>query len=583
MYATVNKNHCEEGSFQAELQTMWDVHFDHDENHISNSFRKSNEKIQQELQSIDITKLKPHDPYFLLIPWPKENGPEARAYANHYNWKRGLSDSERLRWQKWAMYQITHNHESNAFDYQVEDYIKQQLWKALEAKAVRLIMSGDVTTGQATAAALEGFHQLEAEAITRAMKAYYKSFNFKNVEDLLNFWLPNDHCELNVPGFDRARGIRSVENTYRQLFDRVRPLCTIEPYFLGTQSFGNTAIVFTLERRRKGFDRVLLEKPKSSSRPSSMVNEESTIKTSKEKTSSTSKSHILSMTVLRYANKMWRIVSHHTTKVATAPFLGNEVKVSALASHKLPTADASSLNSVSSSASSSASASSSSSSSSSSSFSAGSKQTSFPFKESSKLAAVENALRSMVSDRRQHLHKDKNSPRSEHESFEIEDIQIIDDNDEDDVDDEDDSEEEVKEGVDSGKVQLPAPGHQPLSRLVLETIRELANEDLISSRDKDILLDHVIEAIVQKQKSFVEVAFEIIFGVDLSEDEEEMDDDLDDAPLNYRLRSHNHSESRPLVERRKMSSDALRNFAQQCQVAVKQLLQQYPALHGRYV
>lgn len=361
-----------------------------------------------------------------------------------------------------------------------------------------------------------------------------------------------------------------MENTYRKLFDSVRPLCTIEPYFLGTQSFGNTAIVFTLEGRRKGFDRVLLERPKSSSRPSSMINEESTIKTSKEKTSSTSKSHILSMTVLRYANKMWRIVSHHTTKVATAPFLGNEVKVFALASHKLPTADASSLNSVSAS-------------SSSSSFSAGSRQTSIPFKESSKLAAVENALRSMVSDQRQHLHQDKNSPRSGHESFEIEDIQIIDDNDEDDVDDEDDSEEEVTEGVDSGKVQLPAPGQQPLSRLVLETIRELANEDLISSRDKDILLDHVIEAIVQKQKSFVEVAFEIIFGVDLSEDEEEMDDDLNDTQLNYRLRSHNNSESRPLVERRKMSSDALRNFAQQCQVAVKQLLQQYPALHERYV
>lgn len=102
------------------------------------------------------------------------------------------------------MYQITNNHESNSFDYQVEDYIKQQLWKALEANAVRLIMSGDITTGQATAAALEGFHQQEAEAITRAMKAYYKSFNFKNVEDLLNFWLPNDHCELNIPGFDRA-------------------------------------------------------------------------------------------------------------------------------------------------------------------------------------------------------------------------------------------------------------------------------------------------------------------------------------------------------------------------------------------
>lgn len=101
------------------------------------------------------------------------------------------------------MYKLT-NGQSDAFQYQLDDFIKQRLFKSLEEKAVQLILEGDAKAGQMTAAALLGYHQTEGEEITRAMKAYYKMFNFKNVEGLLSFWLPNEQCELVLPGYTQA-------------------------------------------------------------------------------------------------------------------------------------------------------------------------------------------------------------------------------------------------------------------------------------------------------------------------------------------------------------------------------------------
>lgn len=60
------------------------------------SFLKSNEKLQQQLQNIDITQLKVDDPFFLLLPWPSDGGPQAKAYGRHFTWKRSLSDAERM-------------------------------------------------------------------------------------------------------------------------------------------------------------------------------------------------------------------------------------------------------------------------------------------------------------------------------------------------------------------------------------------------------------------------------------------------------------------------------------------------------
>lgn len=63
---------------------------------VSSSFKKDSAAIiTKKMANLDITKLKPNDPRFLLVPMPKEDGPETKAYARHFMWKRQLRDSER--------------------------------------------------------------------------------------------------------------------------------------------------------------------------------------------------------------------------------------------------------------------------------------------------------------------------------------------------------------------------------------------------------------------------------------------------------------------------------------------------------
>lgn len=102
------------------------------------------------------------------------------------------------------MYRLTTSEKRDTFRYQLDDYIKQTLWKSLEEKAVQLIYDGNKEDGQMTAALLEGNRKAEADEVIRAMTAYYKAFNFKNIEDLLTFWLPNSYCEFVIPGYDKA-------------------------------------------------------------------------------------------------------------------------------------------------------------------------------------------------------------------------------------------------------------------------------------------------------------------------------------------------------------------------------------------
>eukprot|EP01033_Poteriospumella_lacustris_P015697 gene15696-11236_t len=261
-----------------------------------------------------------------------------------------------LRWEQWAIYQLS-NEDHDPFQFQLEDYAKQHHWKALEENTARLISKGEKSAGEQVAKRLEELRRQETEDVLRAMKAYYEAFNKKNMEHLLSFWLPNDQSELTLPGVPKMKGLRGVEEAYRQIFHGVFPMCTIEPHILGVQTFGNVAVVFTLEVPRKGADQrdtkkatpasanahqdrtqdprpmqgplpdlpMLLSKmffPQLGSRnkqtsSSSLSPEQGGSPASK------SPSRILSMTTLRHTNQMWRIWSHHTTMIDSAAFLGN--------------------------------------------------------------------------------------------------------------------------------------------------------------------------------------------------------------------------------------------------------------------
>ena len=72
-------------------------------------------------KNIDYSLLNPSDPLFLDLDWStiRKSTPESKAYADHLAWKRSLTDVERLRWQKWAIYQrVT---KGSRFEYCLED------------------------------------------------------------------------------------------------------------------------------------------------------------------------------------------------------------------------------------------------------------------------------------------------------------------------------------------------------------------------------------------------------------------------------------------------------------------------------
>lgn len=122
-----------------------------------------------------------------------------------------------LRWEKWAIYQLS-NEDHDPFQYQLEDYAKQHQWKALEEKAARLISKGEQSAGEQVAKRLEELRRQETEDVLRAMKAYYEAFNKKNMEHLLSFWLPNDQSELTLPGLPKMVRFMSLARGSRYLF-----------------------------------------------------------------------------------------------------------------------------------------------------------------------------------------------------------------------------------------------------------------------------------------------------------------------------------------------------------------------------
>jgi hypothetical protein len=101
---------------------------------------KSGGAVPIERQYPDFTELKPDDPLFLDMPWPTEAGPEASAFGRHMQWRRKLTDGERIRWQKWAVYQrlLSKDH----FQYSVEDYVSQNMIRESNQRAMRFRADG---------------------------------------------------------------------------------------------------------------------------------------------------------------------------------------------------------------------------------------------------------------------------------------------------------------------------------------------------------------------------------------------------------------------------------------------------------
>lgn len=108
---------------------------------------------------------------------------------------------------------------------------------------------------------------------------------------------------------------------YRQFFRDVKPFCKIDPEIVTVQTFGNLAVVISIENIGRGYD----------ARPARKIKGVNGLESAIQANSKGAKGHkMLAVSIVRRANKQWRMLSHTSTKLETSSFTNNQVNASTL-------------------------------------------------------------------------------------------------------------------------------------------------------------------------------------------------------------------------------------------------------------
>jgi len=160
----------------------------------------------------DYATMQPDDPRFLDFEWITRAGPKMDAFVRHIRWKRSLSDGERLRWQKWAVYKRTEP--KGSFEYSVDDYVYQNYLKKL------YVLESNAASNNNQVEALLWRHALskslgkEETEIRCVVKAYYTALNRQNFDDTRILWLPSEYAELSLPGYTKSVSVHCLFFVY---------------------------------------------------------------------------------------------------------------------------------------------------------------------------------------------------------------------------------------------------------------------------------------------------------------------------------------------------------------------------------
>jgi len=257
----------------------------------------------------DFANLKPDDPLFLDMPWPKEAGPEASAFAKHMQWRRRLSDGERTRWQKWAIYSRLLKNEAfkNHFQFSAPDYVMQSMQRELQQRALANAAKGNLVEAAAWDSLAYGFAQEEAEEAETVVQCYYSALNRLNFDELKALLLPDEETSLVLPGYDMAVGFGEVEALLKRTVKEAKPFGSVQPRVLASYAFGYTAVVHCLETVGAGSALKIVKR---------------NVKT---KPSRPQTKRVLTTFILRKFNKQFRVASAHSVRVRRSNLLGDIV------------------------------------------------------------------------------------------------------------------------------------------------------------------------------------------------------------------------------------------------------------------
>ena len=258
----------------------------------------------------DWASLKPEDPLFLDMPWPTEAGPDATAFARHMQWRRRLTDGERARWQKWAVYSrllSTTQRYSHHFQYSASDYVLQNMQRELQQKALANAAKGYLLEASAWETIAYGFAEKEMEEVGAVIKGYYSAINRRNFDEVKALLLPDEETSCVLPGYEQATGYSQVESLLKQVIKEAKPFGSIAVSPIAIYAVGYTAIAQVFETIEPG---TALKTVK---------------RNAKSKPTKAPVKRVCSTLVLRKFNKQWRVWGVHSVKVGRASLLGDKV------------------------------------------------------------------------------------------------------------------------------------------------------------------------------------------------------------------------------------------------------------------
>jgi len=273
--------------------------------------RKRNYPVEMYRDRPDFTTLKVNDPLFLDMMWPEQRGPEATAYAAHMQWKRSLTDSERLRWQKWAVYKRIMM--DNMFDYAVEDYVFQSLLSGLKKRAGKEKRVGKTLEAALWDSIARGMELEEAEQVQAVVESLYSAINRANFDEIQTLYLPDDaNVEMVLPNYPVARGFYNVDKLWRRVVKESKPFGSIKAEVKSVKVVGFLAVVHVIEHVQAGSalrkvtrrgQRLITSGGNHNGKPK----------------------RIITTLVLRKFNKQWRVQVHHATKFSKSTLAGDAV------------------------------------------------------------------------------------------------------------------------------------------------------------------------------------------------------------------------------------------------------------------
>jgi hypothetical protein len=271
-------------------------------------------------------ELEVDDPLWLDKPWPTEVGPESSAYARHLQWKRALPDGERVRWQKWAIYDRMLK--KGQFEYGVEDFVRQSMESDIAVKAAKYEQESKMLEANLWKTIALGFQEEEKSEVEATVKSFYSAFNRKNYDEIRVLLLPCETTSCNLPGHDRIVGVSKVHKTYKKLLTNTKPMATVRPEVVSIKTSGFVAVVQVVEHIESGgVGAGDLKKIGNRQQQKAAAEKKMSGDGARDKEVKMLRK-VHSTLVLRKFNQQWRILLHEALPVKSSDYLGGATETS---------------------------------------------------------------------------------------------------------------------------------------------------------------------------------------------------------------------------------------------------------------